>query len=63
MYQVENEDVGRAAPTGDAPNYTWVINNLIAHKGATYITDLTVYHIKSAYTFIALVLWLYKEGF
>ena len=26
-------------------NYIWVINNLIAHKGATYIKDLTVYWI------------------
>ena len=24
-------------------NYFWVINNLIAHKGATYIRDLTVF--------------------
>ena len=25
-------------------NYIWVINNLIAHQGATYIRDLTVLH-------------------
>ena len=24
-------------------NYIWMINNLIAHKGSTYIRDLTVY--------------------
>ena len=26
-------------------SYIWVINNLISHKGATYIGDLTVYYI------------------
>ena len=28
--KVENEDVVGAAPTGDASNYIWVINNFIA---------------------------------
>ena len=37
-----NEDVAGAAPTGDAPNYFWVINNVIAYWGATYIRCLTV---------------------
>ena len=26
-------------------NYIWVIDNLIANKGASYIRDLTVYHV------------------
>ena len=28
---VDNEDIVRAAPTGDAPNYNWVIDNFIAN--------------------------------
>ena len=33
-------------------NYIWVINNLIAYKGATYIRDLTVYPIWYACGFV-----------
>ena len=41
MWQVENEDVVGAAPTGDAPTTSeWY--SLIAHKGATYIRNFTV---------------------
>ena len=29
-------------------NYIWLINNLIAYKGATYIRDLTVYDFTEA---------------
>ena len=39
---VENEDAIKAAPTGDALTISWVIRNLIANLGATYIRGLTV---------------------
>ena len=40
--QVENEDVVGAAPTGDAPTTSGVINNFIAYGGASYIRGLTI---------------------
>ena len=40
-------------------NYIWVINNLIAHKGASYIRGLTVYGIVHNQYFCALFAWKY----
>ena len=44
---MENEDVVGAAPTGDAPTTSRLINNLIAYKGASYIRDLMVTKLRS----------------
>ena len=42
-YQVKNEDVVGAAPTGErCSNYIWVINKFIAYQGKAYIRGLMV---------------------
>ena len=60
MYYVENEDVVGAAPTGDAPTTSeWSIN-VIAHKGAPYIRDLTVHYFFCIHLNILILYTKYK---
>ena len=50
---MENEDVVGAAPTGDDPTTSWVINNFIANMGASYIRGLAISVIQSG----AFIVW------